>query len=163
MSKNFDEMNSKGKIGEVVISNYLFSLGFSVADVSDNPEYQKKDIDFVVSQGEQQFTLEVKTDYQISKTGNLLFEDVFFQDWGEDEGWFHYCQADYIVFYDVESGKAYWLDSAVMREVVPKRSDYRIYLSYGDGCRKGCYLMDLGAALSCRTPGRLIVGKCKVK
>lgn len=156
MSKNFDEMNSKGKLGEEVIANFLSSLGYSILDVSNMKEYQHQDIDFLIDSN---ITLEVKTDFQISKTGNLLFEDVFFQEYGNIEGWLHYCKADYLVFYDVESKTAYWLDGAVMREVVPHRSDYRIYSSPGDGCRKGCYLMDLATALSCRTPGKLVIGK----
>ena len=158
MASNFNEMNERGKLGEAVVASLLLSLGYEVEDVSGNEAYQKQDIDFVVNGN---ITVEVKTDFQISKTQNLLFEDVFFKEYGDVQGWMHYCTADYICFYDVESGKMYWIDGKVMREVVPKRSEYRVYNSPGDGCKKGCYLMDLATAVSIKTPNRFVVGRSK--
>lgn len=80
MASNFNEMNERGKLGEAVVASLLLSLGYEVEDVSGNEAYQKQDIDFVVNGN---ITVEVKTDFQISKTQNLLFEDVFFKEYGD--------------------------------------------------------------------------------
>lgn len=155
----FEEMNEKGKVGEAVIASYLSALGYKVTDVSGDAAYQKRDIDFIIND---EITVEIKTDYQIAATGNFLFEDVFHKDWGDVDGWFHYCDADYLCFYDIVSQKAYWLDVKVMRQVVPKRAEYRTYFTSGESCQKGCYLLDICAAISCRTPARLVVGRSKI-
>lgn len=64
MSKQcFDEMNTKGKVGEVVVADYLSSIGYTVINVSPVPEYQKKDIDLVIGKDGKSYTVEVKTDY----------------------------------------------------------------------------------------------------
>lgn len=86
-------------IGELRAYNYFQDNGLSVQDVTMNPEYWEKDIDFVVSSGTERFTVEVKWDSRISTTGNMFIETVTDLDRCKG-GWFTFCQADYIYYGD---------------------------------------------------------------
>lgn len=86
-------------IGELRAYNYFQDNGWTVQDVTSNPEYWDKDIDLIVSSGAQSLTIEVKWDSRISTTGNMFIETVTDLDKSKD-GWFSYCQADYIYYGD---------------------------------------------------------------
>lgn len=86
-------------IGELRAYNYFQSNGWSVQDVTTYPEYWDKDIDFVVSSDTSSFTVEVKWDSRIATTGNMFIETVTDLDRCK-EGWFSFCQADYIYYGD---------------------------------------------------------------
>lgn len=62
---------------------------YSVVDVSDNPDYWYKDIDFIITSptsGETK-TFEVKWDSRINRTGNLYIELTNIHSKG-GKGWF---------------------------------------------------------------------------
>ena len=86
-------------VGELRAYNYLQDNGWTVQDVTNNPEFWDKDIDFVVSSGSQSLTIEVKWDSRIHATGNMFIETVTDLDKSKC-GWFSYCQADYIYYGD---------------------------------------------------------------
>lgn len=70
----FSDEVKKGKEGEAAASSFLSAMGYSVEDVSDNPDYFKSDIDLIATKGDEVMTIEVKSDYRISQTGNLCVE-----------------------------------------------------------------------------------------
>lgn len=86
-------------VGELRAYNYLQDNGWTVQDVTNNPEFWDKDIDFVVSSGSQSLTIEVKWDSRIHSTGNMFIETVTDLDKCKS-GWFSFCQADYIYYGD---------------------------------------------------------------
>ena len=77
MNYKFKEDIERGKIGEDIIYNYLINLSNvnNVIDVRDDKKYRDIDMDFIVifSNGEK-LNIEIKTDYEAHKTGNLPYE-----------------------------------------------------------------------------------------
>lgn len=104
-------------IGELRAYNYFQANGWSVQDVTANPEYWDKDIDFVVSSDADSFTVEVKWDSRISTTGNMFIETVTDLDKCK-EGWFSFCQADYIYYGDSENQLFYVFKTDDLRQFV---------------------------------------------
>ena len=72
MNKTFQQSMSIGKRGEAIAKEYLKNNGWNFIDVSNNKDFQKKDIDFVVEKNEKSFTIDVKTDN--FSTGNFFIE-----------------------------------------------------------------------------------------
>ena len=67
---------NNGKQGEALFSQIMTEKGYTVVDVSGNPEYWHKDIDFIITSpttGSVK-TFEVKWDSRIGQTGNLYLE-----------------------------------------------------------------------------------------
>lgn len=104
-------------IGELRAYNYLQANGWNVQDVTANPEYWNKDIDFVVSSEAESFTVEVKWDNRISATGNMFIETVTDLDRCK-EGWFSFCLADYIYYGDSVNQLFYVFKTNDLREFV---------------------------------------------
>ena len=104
-------------IGELRAYNYLQASGWSVEDVTASPEYWSKDIDFVVSSDSESFTVEVKWDSRISTTGNMFIETVTDLDKCK-EGWFSFCQADYIYYGDSRNQLFYVFKTDDLRQFV---------------------------------------------
>lgn len=160
MNLRFNDALEVGKTGEVIVAEFLEKQGYNVIDVSDDKEYQKQDIDFVIEKDGVRHTLEIKTDNYIATLGTFLFEDVFHKDYGDVKGWLHYCQAEILCMYDTVNRKCYWLDGDVMRQVVKTRSNnYKVQYSSGDSCNKGFYVMEIATAISMKTPGKLVIGR----
>jgi hypothetical protein len=89
----------RGKQGENAVNIALTARGNKVRDVSGIYDYQRKDIDFIVSNGTNETSLEVKTDYKSEITGNLFIETYNAKNESRyGNGWFHYCEAEYICF-----------------------------------------------------------------
>lgn len=70
---NFASSNSKGKLGESVVKEYLQGKGWEVTDAT-RKEQLHKGIDFTVKKDGKSFTLEVKTEYRAESTGNVFWE-----------------------------------------------------------------------------------------
>lgn len=64
----------EGDYGEYLNMYAFTQLGKEYTDVSGNPEYQKKDIDFLLN--ESNTAIEIKSDYRAADTGNLPFEFI---------------------------------------------------------------------------------------
>lgn len=75
--------------------------GYIVQDVSLDPFYWDKDIDFLITSPTSGLTrsFEIKYDSKINKTGNLYLELTNIHSKG-GKGWFEFCQADYVAYGD---------------------------------------------------------------
>ena len=94
----------KGKIGERLFQQIMESKGHKVEDVSNNPEYWYRDIDFFVTSsvsGETK-SFECKWDSCISRTGNLYLELTNVHSKG-GKGWYKFCEADYLAYGDAKN------------------------------------------------------------
>lgn len=70
----------------------MCALNYLVNDVSSNPSYWDKDIDFIITSPTTQLTktFEVKWDSRINSTGNLYLELTNVHSKG-GRGWFDFC------------------------------------------------------------------------
>lgn len=94
-------MSNNWKKGEKLFNEQMQARGYTTEDVSANPLYWDKDIDFLVTSP---FTnavkgFEVKWDNRINSTGNLYLEIENIHSKG-GKGWYNFCQADYIAYGD---------------------------------------------------------------
>lgn len=143
----FNQQLQIGKSGEAIVAAWLQKRGNKVKDVSDDKEYQKRDIDLVITNKDGvELTMEVKTDYKLHKSGNLFFESTYHKDWGDTNGWYDYCEADYVVFYDVIGNKLYIYDFSNGREYVRQAAEHKLFFNRDDGCYREAYLLPLGLA-----------------
>jgi hypothetical protein len=98
---------------------------YTVEDVTDNPSYWSKDIDFIVTSPTSGLTktFEVKWDERINETNNLYLEVA--SAFGEGGfGWFEYCKADYLAYGDAITNTFYIIPLPELREKLkslPKR------------------------------------------
>ena len=90
---------SAGKAGENKAAQLLEQRGWNVEDVSQNKEYQQKDIDFIVAKDGIETTIEVKTDAQMARTGNFFIEI----EQGNKKGWYYYCEAEFLFYLDSQN------------------------------------------------------------
>lgn len=95
--------------------------GYKVQDVSANPQYWDKDIDFIVTSSTSclERTFEIKWDNLICKTNNLYLELTNIHSKG-GKGWFNFCQADYLAYGDSQNGCFYVVSLLELRERVAK-------------------------------------------
>lgn len=129
MYRTFENDLSIGKQGEYLVVSALKQHGHNIVDVSDNAEYRKKDIDIIISKNGVSATVEIKNDLRSNQTGNVFVELTNTNNRSRNgEGWFAYCEADYLCFVQKEMKKAHivLLDELV-RNCLNKR--YRIAYS----------------------------------
>lgn len=92
---------------------------YKVKDVSNDPSYWNRDIDFIISSPTTGAvkTFEVKWDNRICKTGNLYLElsNVHSKD---GIGWFNFCEADYIAYGDAVKRKFYIIPLLELKEKI---------------------------------------------
>lgn len=106
------------------------SRGYDVKDVSANPDYWYKDIDFIITSPASGITktFEVKWDARINSTGNLYLErtSTFTKEEGiKGLGWFEWCEADFLVYGDAVSQQFYVIPMKELRKAadeLPYRS-----------------------------------------
>ena len=108
-----------GKSGEELFAELMRKRGYEVEDVSDDPRYWYKDIDFIVSSPFASATVEVKWDARIHKTGNLYLEIANAHSGGT--GWYEFCKADYVAYGDAVNRKFYLFSLAELRAIESKR------------------------------------------
>ena len=114
-------MSNIGKLGEQIFSKRMRDMGYTVQDVSNNPDYWYRDIDFLI---ESPFTgavksFEVKYDSRINKTGNLYLELESINSKG-GKGWFEFCEADYVAYGDAASRTFYIIPLLELKERIKK-------------------------------------------
>lgn len=81
----------------------LAARGHTVIDQSANPAYQRIDVDFTVLRDGKETTLEVKNDLRSETTGNVFIETYCRSNVSRTgDGWYYYCQADYLAFVQEE-------------------------------------------------------------
>lgn len=111
-------MNNNGKRGEKLFAERMSAKGYIVEDVSDNPSFWNKDIDFII---ESPYTgtvktMEVKYDSRINRTGNLYLELTNIHSQG-GKGWYKFCEADVLAYGDAQTDIFYMIPVEKLREV----------------------------------------------
>ena len=101
---------SIGRQGEKLFEQLMENRGYTVIDVSNDSEYQDKDIDFIITSHAtgQTKTFEVKFDTKIHKTNNLYLEtfNIRSSQWNYG-GWWKFCEADYVAYGDAANNIFY--------------------------------------------------------
>lgn len=141
---------AKGKAGESFAKDLLESMGCTVNDLSGEAFYQNIDVDLEgIDHTGVSALIEVKSQ-QVSKYGNLLFEDYNHRASGNRfQGWFHKCKADYLMFVEPSTSKAYlmhWNDD-VRKQIADL--NYKItFNNKSDGGHSCLYQISLRTAFS---------------
>lgn len=86
-------------------------------DTTLNPEFWSKDIDFIARKGNEEITVEVKWDSLISSSGNMFIETITDIDKGK-QGWFKFCQAEYLYYGDSNNNLFYVLKMDDLRQFI---------------------------------------------
>lgn len=117
-------MANNGRQGELLFSRRMRDAGYIVNDVSSDPEYWEKDIDFfcINPSTEAARAFEVKWDTRIHQTGNLYLELSNVHSKG-GKGWFSFTQADFLAYGDAASKVFYIIPMAELRERVKQLPD----------------------------------------
>lgn len=124
--EKFKRAYEKGVPGEELVKSYLLrkceNKEFSyVGDFRNNPYYQKLDIDFEYKKhgSDEIITMDVKTDYKIWSTDNVVFELCKGPvDRPYDQGINVKCQADELWLVDYHSKCVYIIDNIAFKEFV---------------------------------------------
>lgn len=123
---SFKESTDIGKIGEDAFLTMIANMsGYSFLDVTKNPKYFQDDIDFIVTNKatEVETTIDVKTDTQIGKYGNICVETI--SNKNEERcknGWFNTSKADFWFFYDTENEIFYAIKADELRKSYKENS-----------------------------------------
>lgn len=98
------------------------SQEYTIEDVSNNPSYWEKDIDFIVTSPRSGLTksFEVKWDSRINSTGNFYLELTNVHSKG-GRGWFEFCQADYLAYGDACAKVFYIIPFAELKAKVKEK------------------------------------------
>ena len=142
----FDKNKKLGKTAEEQVKNHLENRGNIIIDVSEIEEYQEQDIDFIVKNGNQETTLEVKLDNSFNKTDNLFIEDYSIKYDFKKLGWLNYCKADYICYYDTKMKNGIIVDFSIVKSLLDKYAYQKIFYDYQDDKERYCYLLPIGRA-----------------
>ena len=112
-------MSNSGKYGERFFKYIMGGRGYKVEDTTNNPYYWEKDIDFVITSSTTGTTksFEVKWDSRINQTGNLYLELTNAHSKG-GQGWYKFCQADYLAYGDAAKRVFYIIPLQLLRERV---------------------------------------------
>ena len=109
-------MSNNGKQGENLFKERLSALRYALEDVSNNPTYWEKDIDFIATSpttGARK-SFEVKWDSRINSTGNLYLELTNIHSKG-GKGWYEFCQADFLAYGDAQAQVFYIIPFAELK------------------------------------------------
>lgn len=117
VKRTFEESLEIGEIGEYAFYEYMnyIDSDIDVVDVRNDKIYQAKDIDYLVySDNEDMYSVEIKTDclvgkMKVSKYRRFFIEDVQNIRIGSD-GFFRYCEADILAYYDSIKELMYLVD-----------------------------------------------------
>jgi hypothetical protein len=132
---------ARGKVAEEFVRLRLEEEYDKVIDVRDDKEYRQKDIDFVVIDGDKEFTVEVKGDKYVGTSRRIFLETVSNRK-KETLGCFLKSEADVWVYCALSANEmgvneAYWLPHPKVKawflenETMFKK--HRVQFSYADG------------------------------
>jgi len=116
----FPSSNANSNRHQRTVVLWLKSKGFAVKDVSADPVFQTQDIDLIVMRGAARRTVEFKADNVIGKTGNLVFEIVSNLE-RATLGCLMYSKADWLYYYDVQSGHLHMIRLKPLRLLFSSR------------------------------------------
>lgn len=123
--QDFNKDLKRGKIGEDFVKEVFAARGWYIVDVSNNKEYQNKDIDFLATKEGECRKCEVKSDTWIHSSHNVLLE--LENETRRTKGWFRFTEADALVVHAAATDDIYSFKISELREYVEL---------YGSGCRK---------------------------
>lgn len=126
---NFLLESAKGINGEERFAYYVKCKGYHVEDVRDERFYQKRDIDFIVEDR----TFEVKTDYRLAKTGNIVIELELSRGGQANSSWWHNIEADCLVIMDGHNPKGYAIDVDDLRKILKEGQFEERFIYRKDG------------------------------
>jgi hypothetical protein len=110
--EEFKMDNPSGRQGELLFAQKMAARGLSIEDVSNNPFFFDKDIDFFVTNPSTGATrsVEVKWDARIASTHNLYLEILNrnSKQWNGG-GWYKHCQADFVAYGDANNHLFYFI------------------------------------------------------
>ena len=107
----FSETLVYGQRGEADIAEFFRRHGLQVENVSDKEEYQKKDVDLLVTdKNGRVLQVEVKTDRDSVRTGYIIVEEAMHRIQGTRLGWLYFCEADILCYYLQNASRIYFLD-----------------------------------------------------
>lgn len=104
----------RGKQGEALVANAFRNMGYEVTDVSGNSDYWKKDVDLIIDDNGIERWIEVKSDWNMSKTGNVVLEN-YKENNRENKGWYQYTEASHLAFVDMKNRIAYICRTSELR------------------------------------------------
>lgn len=113
MIDNFEVNNAEGKRGEALMINALIKRGHTIENLSDIEIYQGVDTDLRISKNGITITLEVKNDIK-----SHYYDNVFVETYNRNnttrcgDGWYYYCNADYIAFVQENYKLAHIVDTS---------------------------------------------------
>lgn len=99
MYNDFNKDLKDGLRGEKLFMDAMAARRHNVEDLRNIYEYRQKDIDFRISKNGVEVLVEVKNDIKSNYTNNVYIELTNNNNKSRNfEGWFCYCEADYIAF-----------------------------------------------------------------
>lgn len=127
-----------GALAETLVLRYLERTGQRPQDVRDDRQYRRRDIDFILNDGQ---TVEVKGDTWLHKTGNLFFELT--RDHGL-AGCFFRSKADLWYYVDVETGETLQFRLSEAQAWLVRNLD-KVHITSARAHRRGGFVDFVGA------------------
>lgn len=130
MYNDFKKDLKDGLRGEKLFMDAMAARRHNVEDLRNDAEYRKKDVDFRISKNGVEVLVEVKNDIKSNYTNNVYVELTNNNNKSRNfEGWFCYCEADYIAFVQEQHNKIHLVQ---MNELIKNCWDnkYRVAASY---------------------------------
>jgi hypothetical protein len=118
MTYTFDIQKARGDAGEQFLDRW-FATEYDVRPATH--EEQRRGIDrvFTHRQTSKRLSVEYKTDYKATQTGNAFVETVSVDAAGK-AGWAHSSEADYLIYYLPGDGLIYVLTLELVRRELPR-------------------------------------------
>lgn len=116
----FQKDNKNGAKGEAIVRNKFLSYKNveAVKDISCTEAGKKDDIDLIVhcSDGNVK-TVEVKTDFKMNNTGNLVYEEISSKNISS-KGCFARTKAEHIAYLNADNGMCYIINAEEFRDLI---------------------------------------------
>jgi len=122
--QDFDTSLRAGAVGEHTIWNILQDRPSirQVIDVRKDKRYQEEDVDFLIENYSRQFfKLEIKTDFQADRTGNIAYELTT----SGNIGCFAKTQADVVAYFLPNAHRVYLINMNMMKSFI-KASSFEV-------------------------------------
>jgi hypothetical protein len=106
---------------EAIIMDYLRSQRrvASVQDLRDIPEFRAQDVDFcVIMEDGRRVLVEVKSDYYLGQSGNILFElnRVYHDSKSVQIGWSARTPAEWVIYYGPQIGEIWQVKTCNLQQ-----------------------------------------------
>lgn len=108
--------------GELRAQEYFLKNGWKVKNLTACQDFFSKDIDFLIERDQERFYIEVKWDTRIKHSGNMFIEVSTDIEKNKD-GWFKFCEADFIFYGDALQNLFYVFRLQDLKEFI--KEDYK--------------------------------------